>query len=65
MEGWKYWKGKKVFIILKNKRQYSGTVLQVEEDTHNLICFITILDKFGKRISFANTEMELMQEEGE
>jgi len=64
MDGWKYWEGRKVFIILKNKRQYSGIVLEVEEDkaTHSFY-FITIKDKFDNRISFINTEIELIQEE--
>lgn len=66
MEGWKCWEGKTVFIILKNKRQYSGEVLEVEADPKTIgFYFITISDKFGKRISFVNTEVELIQEEGE
>jgi len=32
MDGWKYWYGKKVYIILKNKRQYQGVVLEIESD---------------------------------
>lgn len=64
MDGWKYWEGKKVFIILKNKRQYSGIVLEVEEDPAKLLWFLTINDKFGNRISFVHSEIELIQEEG-
>lgn len=63
VEGWKIWEGKKVFIILKNKRQYQGEVLEVEINNTSSNCFITILDKFGNRISFVNTEIELIQEE--
>lgn len=63
MEGWKYWKNKKVFIILKNKRTYSGIVLDVEPSKDNKFYFITLVDKFNKRISFINSEMEIMQEE--
>lgn len=64
MEGWRYWKNKKVFIILKNKRQYSGDVLEVEQDKAAILWFITIKDKFGNRISFVHSEIELIQEEG-
>ncbi|GAH15158.1 unnamed protein product, partial [marine sediment metagenome] len=27
-QGWKYWEGKKVFIILKNRRTYQGEVIE-------------------------------------
>jgi len=66
MEGWKYWEGKKVYIILKSKRQYQGVVLEVESDSKNSgVYFITIKDKFDNRISFINSEIELIQEEKE
>lgn len=65
MDGWFYYQGKKVFVILKNKRQYTGIVLEVEPDSKtNNLYFITLLDKFNKRISFLNIEVELIQEEG-
>ena len=62
MEGWKYWQGRKVFIILKNQRQYSGTVVEIENK--NDLFWITIIDKFGNRIGFSNSEIEVIQEEG-
>lgn len=62
-EGWKFWEGKKVFLILKNKRQYSGTVLEVEHSPTSPIFFITLLDKFGNRVSFVQSEIELIEEE--
>jgi len=63
MEGWNYWEGKKVYIILKNKRQYTGKVISV--DTSNkILVFISIIDKFENRITFAHSEIELIQEEG-
>ena len=61
MEGWKYYEGKKVYIILKNQRKYSGEVLEVEQG--EILCWITIKDKFGARISFSTEEIELMEEE--
>ena len=66
MDGWKYWYGKKVYIILKNKRQYQGVVLEVESDSKSSgVYFITIKDKFDNRTSFVNSEIELIQEEGD
>jgi len=63
MEGWKYWEGRKVYIILKNNRRYSGTVIKIESS--GILSWITILDKFQKRIGFSVEEIELIQEEGE
>lgn len=63
MEGWKYYEGKKVFIILKNKRQYSGRVIEVDENS--TLVFLTIIDKFDNRITFVYSEIELIQEERE
>jgi hypothetical protein len=65
MDGWRSWHGKEVFIILKNKRQYSGEVIEVEKDESSSFWFLTIKDKFGKNIGFVNSEIELIQEEGE
>jgi ribosome maturation factor RimP len=61
--GWKKWEGKKVFIILKNKRTYQGSVINVDESSPPLI-FITIKDKFSKEVTFVQSEVEVMQEEG-
>ena len=61
MEGWKNWEGKKVFIILKNHRTYSGIVKRV--DIEPPLVWITILDKFDKLITFSAEEINVMQEE--
>lgn len=63
MEGWKYWMGKKVFIVLKSKRQYTGKVLEVEDG--DILSWMTILDKFNNRIGFNTSEIDLIQEERE
>jgi len=63
MEGWKKWEGKKVFIILKNERNYSGVVIEVETSNPHLI-WVTIKDKFGNNIGFSVEEIKLIQEEG-
>jgi small nuclear ribonucleoprotein (snRNP)-like protein len=65
MEGkdmWKRYEGKKVFVILKSKRQYSGVILEVETQEH--LSFITIKDKFGNNVSFVSSEIEVIEEEG-
>lgn len=61
MEGWKYYTGKKVYIILKNNRQYSGEVIEV--DVGAALSWIVIKDKFGARISFSTEEIKLIEEE--
>jgi hypothetical protein len=58
------WIGKRVFILLKNNRRYTGRILKIDRDSPPLI-FITILDKFDKNILFLESEIELIQEEGE
>lgn len=63
VKGWKYWEGKNVFIILKNKRQYTGLVLEVEIVPTSPLIWLIIKDKFGNRISFVNSEIEVIQEE--
>lgn len=65
MEGWKFWEGKKVFIILKNKRTYQGEVLEIEMNPNSPLIWIIIKDKFGKRVQFVNSEVDIIQEEGE
>lgn len=64
MKGWKFWEGKKVFIILKNKRQYSGEIIDVDLFGNGLV-WISMNDKFGNRITFVNSEIEVIQEEEE
>ena len=64
MAGWKYWEGKRVFIILKNGRKYQGEVLEVEVNPSSPLVWIIITDKFGKRVQFVNSEIDVIQEEG-
>jgi small nuclear ribonucleoprotein (snRNP)-like protein len=59
--GWNSWIGKKVFIILKNKRTYTGKVIRIDESPH--LIFITIRDKYDKEVMFVQGEIEVMQEE--
>ena len=64
MEGWKYWEGRKVFIILKNKRTYTGNVIEIETSEKSPIIWMIILDKYDNRIQFSVDEIETIQEEG-
>ena len=60
--GWDFWNGKYVFIRLKSGRVYSGEIINIDLDSKPLI-FITINDKFGARIMFAQSEIDVMKEE--
>ena len=62
MEVWKNFEGKKIYVILKNKRNYSGKCIEVS-DIQNGLCFITILDIHNMQVTFANSEIEVIQEE--
>ena len=61
MDGFKIYEGKNVFIKLKNGRSYSGKVLEIEE--RGGIAILTILDKFGKKVSFYDGEISVIEEE--
>lgn len=62
MEGWKDYEGKRVFIKLKNGREYSGKVLEIKDKGNCSI--IIILDKFNRRVGFYDSEISVMEEEG-
>jgi small nuclear ribonucleoprotein (snRNP)-like protein len=61
--GWMDWKGKKVFIILKNNKNYEGVVKKVEINPP--LVWITILDKFKNLVLFSAEEITMMKEEDE
>ena len=63
MDGWKIWEGKKVFIETRSNRQYSGKIIKVDVSKDPELIWITLLDKFGKTITFAYSEINLIQEE--
>lgn len=63
MEGFKRYEGMKVFISLKNNRFYSGIVKEIADSGNGLI-FISIIDKFGKWVTFSSGEIISIQEEG-
>ena len=61
VEGWKYWIGKKVYVILKSGRIYQGKIIEVED--RNPLLFLTMIDKLGSRVTFLNSEIDVLQEE--
>lgn len=64
MAGWNEWIGKKVFIISKNsKHPYSGKVIEVDSLTSSQLVWITIIDKYKKRVTFVHTEIVTIKEE--
>jgi small nuclear ribonucleoprotein (snRNP)-like protein len=62
---WIDWFGRHVFVQLKSGGCYTGTIIDVDENSKPLI-FITILDKFNKQVTFVNSEIiKIVQEEEE
>lgn len=60
-EGWGYYLAKKVFVILKSGRRYSGEVIEViDTDSDSSMC---ITDKFGQRVCFTVNNIDLIEEE--
>jgi len=59
---WKDWINKEIFVKLRSGSVYSGKVIDVDE-TPNYLVFIEILDKFGKKVVFCNSEIEKIIEE--
>lgn len=65
MDGWKRWKGTKVFIKTKSGRNYSGKIIDVEETGSELNKFtwIIMIDKFGNEVQFNSEEITFIQGE--
>lgn len=61
MDGWKDYEGKRVFIKLKNNREYSGEIISVEDKGSCSI--VKIRDKFGKIVAFYDSEISVIEEE--
>ena len=55
-------KESKVFFSLRNKQIYTGKIIDISEEK-NGIFFITILDKFGQKVIFVNSEVDIAREE--
>ena len=51
------WIGKKIFLVLKSGRRYSGIVLSYDNN------FISMTDKFGEKVMASISEISSMEEE--
>lgn len=60
LDGWKEWIGKRVFVNLESGRTYTGTVQYILSGTEPAM---TLIDKFGKKVRFRVSEIEVIQEE--
>lgn len=66
MAGWKGFLGKKVFIRSKNSSHpYQGKVIEVDDSSAKPLTWITIIDKYDKRVTFVTSEIIEIKEEGE
>lgn len=61
MDGWKRFIGKKVYVRLKNNRNYSGIVQSVDEAPP--LFFINLIDKFSKPVTILHSEILEIKEE--
>jgi len=59
---WKDWKGKRVFLQLRNGGVYSGKVIDIDTNSFPLV-FITIIDKFGDKVTVVHSEIVKIKEE--
>lgn len=62
MDGIKGYLGKRVYIITRGQRNYSGVVIEVD-DRDNKLVFLTIIDKFNKKVTFLASELAEIKEE--
>lgn len=66
MAGWKEFLGKKVFIRSRNSSHpYQGKVIEVDDSSSNQLIWITIIDKYNKRVTFVQSEIIEIKEEEE
>jgi NADH dehydrogenase FAD-containing subunit len=64
MTGWNSWLGKKVYLISKNSSHpFTGKVIEVDEQSSSSLIWITIIDKFEKRVTFVTSEILSIKEE--
>ena len=61
---WDKWNGKNVFVQLKSGGRYSGKIIDVDVSDGKLI-WITLIDKFGEKVSFVHVEIIKIVEENE
>lgn len=56
---WGYLVGKRIFVVLKSNHNYKGNVISVNGD------FITIIDKFGEKVTINSKEIYVLKEDVE
>jgi hypothetical protein len=62
MVSWNSWLDKKVYIELNNSSHpFSGKIVEVNDS--EMITYITIIDKYAKRVCFVTSEIKLIKEE--
>ena len=61
---WKRYVGKKVYVILKSGRNYSGTIEEVE-DAGNGIVWLSLIDFKNHLVTIGTGEIKMIQEEEE
>ena len=59
---WKEWIGKSIFVQLKSGGVYTGKVIDVDDSSKPLI-FFEIIDKFGEKVTFVQSEIIKIVEE--
>jgi len=63
MEGWNKWMGKKVYLVLNDDRKYSGKIVDVDDTSAKPLIWITIIDKFERRVTFVTSEIVTIKED--
>jgi len=64
MAGWKEWLDKKVFINSRNSSHpFTGIVVEVDETSAKPLIWITIIDKYKKRVTLSHSEILSIKEE--
>ncbi len=62
MDVWKKYLKKKVFVVLKNDRRYSGKLINISDIGNGLI-FLSIIDIKNHLVTFTSDEIKMIQEE--
>jgi len=62
MDWKKEWSDKHIFVQLNKGAVYSGKVIDVD-DSNSSIVFITIIDKYGNKVTFLHSEILKILEE--
>jgi hypothetical protein len=61
---WKYWQGKKVYILTKKDRIFTGTIQEVD-DSNPLLVWIVIIDRYNKLVQLCASEISEIKEEAD